>query len=239
MGKIAFLGDSITKGTDYGGVTSADTFASIVGVALGYATSNIINAGRSGDTTIGMAARYPADVLAQGATVCAVMGMFNDIIQSVPVADYANALRSIASQAAAAHTKCVFVSPPIWRSDEAGHARNREYVYAMERVAAEVGCPFIDCYRNYAFDYLCATATFLTWYAPNDAMHQSKAGHVQLSKIMLRSCFAKCWEPLLAVSAPDASASVSNMALAIARYLVNGQSPADLLPVSEELNKFS
>ena len=239
MAKIAFLGDSITKGTDYGGVTQADTFATLVGVGLGYDPANIINAGISGNTTVSMASRFQTDVVARGATVCAVMGMFNDIAQLISVTDYSNALRSIASQASAAHTKCVFVSPPVWRADEAGHARNREYVYAMERVAAEEGCLFIDCYRNYAFDYLCSTAIFLTWYAPNDALHQSKAGHVQLSKIMLRSCFAKCWEPLPAVSAPAASESVSNMALAIARYLVNGQNPADLLPVSEELNKFS
>lgn len=242
MAKIAFLGDSLTKGTDYGGVTATDTFAYLVGTHLGYLASNIINAGKSANTTVAMSLRFQSDIVAMGANVCAVMGMFNDIAQNISVADYSNALRSIAMQSEGANIKCVFLSPPIWRSDEDGHTRYREYVYAMERVAAEVGCPFIDSYRNYAFNYLCGTAEFLTWYAPNDLMHQSKAGHQELASIMIRACFNKYWEPLSLVNPPDVPASplpVNRLVLAIADYLIGGQVSTALAAIQSERCKFS
>lgn len=242
MSKFGVIGDSIAKGTDYGGVTSADTFTYIVGNRLGYAASDIVNAGISANTTVAMADRFQADIVARGVTVCGVMGMFNDIIQGISVTDYSNALRSIASQAAAARIKCVFLSPPIWRADEAGHTKNREYVYAMERVAAEVDCPFIDSYRNYAFDYLCGTSAFFNRYAPNDLMHQSKAGHQELAGVMLRGCFSKCWEPLppaVAPTVPSEPAAVTALSIAMADYLLNCQTPALLATVQTERAKFT
>lgn len=237
-GKIAFLGDSITKGTDYGGVLSTDTYAYLVASHLGYAPGSIVNAGVSANTTVAMAARFQVDVVSYGVDVCGVMGMFNDIVQNISVTDYSNALRSIAVQAASASIKCVFLSPPIWRSDETGHVKCREYVYAMERVAAEGGCPFIDCYRNYAFDYLCSNSVFDTWYAPNDLMHQSKAGHIKLASIMNRPCFSKYWESLPNPgSEPQPSAQA--LALAIADYLIGGQTQELLSAVLAERGRFN
>lgn len=50
---IVFLGDSITKGTDYGGVTLTDTFAYKIGTANGYPPASIYNKGVGSDTSAG------------------------------------------------------------------------------------------------------------------------------------------------------------------------------------------
>lgn len=232
MSKFGIQGDSITKGTDYGGVTSADTYVRIIGTHLGYSTENIINAGVSARTVVQMALDFKSDIIDQGVTVCGVMGYFNDFQQNVSIEDFEVALHSIAEQAAAANVKLTFITPPIWRGNESDHTARRPFLWAMERVAAQVACDFIDVTRHCAYDYLCNTALFDSWYAPGDLMHQSKNGHVHIAGILASQCYSRCWEPL---SYP----SIEALTLACADYLIGGQTPELMESVQSERNKFS
>lgn len=235
MSKFGIIGDSITKGTDYGGVTTTDTFTYILGSTLGYAAADIVNAGVSANTSGQMLERLQADIIDKGVTVCGIMAGINDMDQSVLPTTYASNLRSIGQALADNNIKAVFISPPLWRSDEVGHTENREYLYALESVAIELGAPFIDCYRYYAFDYLCNSAQFDSWYAPGDLIHQSKDGHARLAAIMFKPMYSGHFQPL---PAPP-TASVEALSLACADYLIGGQTPALLATVQTERNKFS
>lgn len=63
MSKIVFIGDSLTKGIGYGGVTATDTFAYKIGIANGYAPADILNKGVSSDTAFGVLNRIQADAV--------------------------------------------------------------------------------------------------------------------------------------------------------------------------------
>src|SRR6185312_269394 len=104
---IAWLGDSVTKGTSYGGVTTTDTFAYKVGVANGYAATDIINAGVNSDTSAGMLARLGTDVLAFNPSVCVLECGLNDWQTGVPLASYQSNVWAIFSGLKAASIKPV------------------------------------------------------------------------------------------------------------------------------------
>lgn len=191
MSKIAFLGDSITRGIGYGGVTAADTFARKIGVASGYAASDIINAGVSSNTSTQMLARLNSDVIAAGANVCVIMAGNNDAAGSptVPVATYEANLRAMIASLNAAGVKPVLFTPGLDRGDTAKFQTYKSYVEVVDRVAASCGVAKVDVYREQALSYLYLTGLSFSGMFVDD-LHLTKAGHQFVADFALRPCFA-------------------------------------------------
>ncbi|MFM9932830.1 SGNH/GDSL hydrolase family protein [Achromobacter xylosoxidans] len=191
MGKIAFLGDSITKATDYGGVTQPDTFAYKIGIGAGYSAAQIINAGVSSDTMAGMVARLGTDVFAKGASVCCCMPMTNDAHSGTTVASFKASLTAFVTQCRDNGVKPVFMSPPLYRGNETVMAETNAFLAALQDVAAANAVPLIDYCRESAWAYLCNSAAWALRYV--DYVHQTVAGHSAIAEFALRSSTAMCF----------------------------------------------
>lgn len=118
MGKIVFLGDSLTASLEPGKLLT-DRWAYRVGIASGYSAADIINKGVSGNKSAGMLARLPADVFACNPDVLVLMLTVNGKFNNVPIATHeANSnYRSIIRQAQALGIKVVVISPPMATSN--------------------------------------------------------------------------------------------------------------------------
>ncbi|MFY2854965.1 SGNH/GDSL hydrolase family protein [Achromobacter xylosoxidans] len=184
MGKIAFLGDSITKATDYGGVMQPDTFAYKIGIGAGYSAAQIINAGVSSDTMAGMVARLGADVFSKGANVCCCMPITNDAHSGTTVTSFKASLTAFVTQCRANGVKPVFMSPPLYRGNETVMAETNTFLAALQDVAAVNSVPLVDYCRESAWAYLCNSVSWAQRYV--DVVHQTVAGHAAIAEFALR-----------------------------------------------------
>ena len=191
MSKIIFIGDSITKGTDYGGVTTTATFAYKIGIANGYASQDILNKGISSDTSGGVLARLQADVLANAPDVCVLMIGHNDRATGVPVATFKANLQSVAASLGSNGIKLVIMTPPMERGAASLFVAFNPYLKAMEEVAAEYGLACVDQYRE--FCYAALRAQYLSLYV--DAVHLSISGHEYVKEYAMRSKFSGVFTP--------------------------------------------
>lgn len=174
MSKIVFIGHSVVKGTGYGNVTTADTFAHKIGIANGYAAANILNKGVSSDTTAGMRSRFQADVLAQNPAVCVFAGcVVNDWATGVPVATTKSNLLSMITDAQAAGIKCVLFTDNANRGTAAEFGSYYPFIEAIKEVAAAKGCPLVDLYSRMCQRMLVGDHVAL--YV--DSIHLTIAGH--------------------------------------------------------------
>lgn len=174
MSKIVFLGHSVPKGTDYGGVTAADTFVRKIGVAAGYAAADIINAGKSSDTTTGMLGRFAADVLAHSPAVLVFAGcVVNDWATGIPVATTKANLLNMATQAQALGIKCVMFTDNVNRGTAAEFNAYYPFVEVCKEVAFDKGLPLVDTYARMTQRMLVGDHAAL--YV--DAIHLTVAGH--------------------------------------------------------------
>lgn len=188
-GGIVFLGDSITKGTDYGGVTRTDTFAYKIGIANGYDPSNIYNAGVGSDKSSGALARLQTDVVSKNPDVCVVMIGINDWAAGVSVATYRQNVSSIFSQLKAAGIKPVGITSNLNRGSQATIAGYQPFLEAFEAEAKNQGVKVLDLYREVATSYLYLTATqFQALYV--DSIHLTKSGHQFVANFANRDKFS-------------------------------------------------
>lgn len=189
MGKIAFLGTSVTKGTSYGGVTTAQTFAHKIGTANGYASADIINKGVNSDTAAGMLARLNSDVIANAPDVCVVEVGPNDWQTGVPVATFKASVASILSQLVTAGIKPVVLTSSMQRGPTADFLSFQAYLNGMEDEAATAGAPVVDLYREMASSYLyLTTAQFYALYV--DTIHLTVTGHQFVTDLAGRARFS-------------------------------------------------
>jgi lysophospholipase L1-like esterase len=179
MGKIVFIGDSLTKGTDYGGVTPADTFAYKIGTANGYAPADILNKGVSSDTSTGVLARLQADVLGHAPAVCVLMIGINDWSLGVPVATFKSNLQAISAAVRGAGIKLVFITTNFQRGSVAQILGQEQYVRAMEEVEND---GVVDFFREMMTRTL--TANYMQYFA--DVVHLSIAGHEYVAELSSR-----------------------------------------------------
>lgn len=224
MSKIIFIGDSITKGTSYGGVTTPDTFAYKIGVANGYAPANIINKGVNSDTSAGVLARLNADVIALSPDVCVLMVGINDWWTNVTLPAYLANMTAIVTQIKAAGIKLVIMSSSVQRGPTADFFSYKKYLQAVEGLAAQKSVPYVDLYRE-----MCAaslyydSATFLALYA--DVVHLSVAGHQFAADLAARSQFATVFSAIPSISQIQ---KIQDLSVATADYLLNSQDPLRL-----------
>lgn len=220
MEKIVFIGDSITKGTSYGGVTQTDTFAYRIGIANGYAAPNIINAGVNSDTSAGVLNRLSVDVIAQAPAVCVVMIGINDWQNGVPVATYQANIRAIFAQLIAAGIKPVGITSSLQRGSADAIAEFQPFLWVFEAEASAAGVPVVDLYREMADSYLYSTATaFAALYA--DIVHLTKAGHQFVADLAARGKHAGYFlRSAAAVVQPPIV--VDSLSVAVADYILLG-----------------
>lgn len=190
MGKIAFLGDSITKGTDYGGVTSGQTFASLIGTRSGYLSGEVINAGVGGSTSDSALARLQSDVISPGAKVCVVMLGNNDASSTsgISAGRFEANVREILAELCLAGIRPVLFSMGLERGDISLFKRYQPYLEALDSISREAAVPYVDVYREFTRSYLCCSpAEWNGLFA--DALHLSAAGHQYVATIAGRRQF--------------------------------------------------
>lgn len=177
MGKIVFIGDSITKGTDYGGVTTTDTFAYKIGVANGYAPADIYNKGVSSDTSGGVLSRFQSDVVSLSPDVCVLMIGHNDRAQNVAVSTFTANLQAISDACVVAGIKLVIMTPPMERGSNALFVAFNPYLQAMENVASQYDLELVDQYRE--FCYAALRNQYTSLYV--DTIHLTISGHTYVA----------------------------------------------------------
>ena len=109
--KIAALGDSLTYGY---GVRRKEVWTTLLAEKLGVP---VLNYGVSGDTSAGMLARFPAQVVPQKPTHLFLMGGSNDFIMELNAVQAAANLRTIIFQAAQERMR-VLTGIPILPSED-------------------------------------------------------------------------------------------------------------------------
>lgn len=181
MAGIVFIGDSITRGTSYGGVTEAQTFASLIGAARGYAT--VYNRGVNSDNTAGVIARLERDVFdLQPAEVWMMIGV-NDWFSGVPIADYRDNMLSISQAIMGAGIRLTLLSSVLRRGTIQQIAAQEKFAEVAEDTPSD---RFIDVFRHFAMRGWTATHTPL--YV--DPIHLTPAGHAYVADIASREAHA-------------------------------------------------
>ena len=185
MSKIIFIGDSITKGIGYGGVTLQDTFAYKVGINAGYQAQEIINVGVSSDTTQLALSRLNSDVISKLPDVCVIMLGANDYAQGVSIVDYVKRMKDIILALLGANIKPVVLHSVLNRGSTEFINGFRLYIEALENELAKMNIKYIDLIREYAYSYLYLNdQAFKGLYV--DLLHQTKNGHEFIANICLR-----------------------------------------------------
>lgn len=217
MSKIVFTGHSVPKGTDYGGVTAADTFVRKIGIANGYAPADILNKCVGSDTSAGMLARFQADVIAHNPSVCVFAGcLANDWAAGVPVATSKSNVATMIDLAQAAGIKCVVFTDVLHRGDVTVFNTYFPYIEAAKEVAAAKGCRYIDLYARFCQAVM--VGEFLPLYVDN--IHLTIAGHQFVADHAAKSFYAGFFvaDPVVdPVPLPDES---SELLLAVVDYVL-------------------
>ena len=185
MGKIVFFGDSLTQAVE---VQPTDRWAHKVGISAGYASADIINAGISGNRSDQMIARLQTDVIAHNPDVCVLMPTVNDRTNGVPIATAEQTIRNIIGQLQSAGIKVTVVSPPLYTN---ALDQWRPWVEMWEDVAGDMGCHWVDCWREFVY---------ASYYLPNwssvlytDYVHQRAAGNALIHSVCMRSTHSRAF----------------------------------------------
>lgn len=185
MAKIVFIGDSITLGVGYGGVTTANRFSTLIGVSAGYAPEDIINVGVGGNNSLDVLTRLQSDVISQSPAVCVVMIGNNDFSgagKTLSTTQYASNITSIVEQLRAASIKVVLFSPMLTTGSTASFVSWNAYLKAIEDVVGQLKVPYVDIFRE--FSYASLRGEFSGLHA--DAVHPSAAGHAFIAEYATR-----------------------------------------------------
>lgn len=182
---IMFIGDSITKGTNYGHVTTQDTFAYKIGAANGYASNEIINRGVSSDTSGGLLNRLSLELLSYSPQVVVVMIGINDWANGVTVEQYKDNIHSIFQQLASGNIKVVGMTSNLQRGGTTDILSFQPYLQEFENEARSFNIPIVDLYREIADCYLYyTTEQFYALYVDN--VHLTATGHQFVTDLAAR-----------------------------------------------------
>lgn len=230
MGKIVFIGHSLIKGIDYGGVTRVDTFAYKIGVAAGYSPADICIKGVSGDTAAGLLARLQPDVIGLVPDVCVVMIGANDWSSGVTIAAFTRHLRAIAQAIVDAGVKLVLFTDNMNRGSVAEFVSLGFFQDVIRKIAVEFDAPVVDVFSRMCFKALCND--HVQYYSSaTEKIHLSVAGNNWVAQIAAetspKDMFVK--SPVTAPPIEDSpEGDVRALSLALADYLLGGQTEEDL-----------
>jgi len=179
MGKFVSIGTSLTKGTDYAGVTSTDTFAYKIGIANGYAPADILNRGVSSDTAAGVLARIHTDVINHSPDVCLLEIGINDWALGTPLATFEATLAAISTAVRGAGIKLIVLTSNFQRGSGAAISAQEQYVRKTEAMPND---GIVDFFREMTTRGL--TGDYMQYFA--DVVHLTKAGHSYVAEVASR-----------------------------------------------------
>lgn len=174
MSGIVFIGHSVVKGTDYGGVTSTSTFAYQIGIANGYSAGDIFNKGKSSDLSAGMLSRFMDDVVAYDPDVVVIMPFINDWSTGALLSQSKDNLEMMVIIAQAKGIKVVLMTdnPPLSASASEFGTLHR-YIEATKEIGHLYGCDVVELYYRVTHQKLIGNAGLN--YVDN--IHLSQSGH--------------------------------------------------------------
>ncbi|MBL35898.1 MAG: hypothetical protein CMI10_13480 [Oceanospirillaceae bacterium] len=230
MGKIVFLGDSVTASAN---VALTQRWAHMVGLSAGYAAGDIINAGVPGNISAQMLTRLQADVLSHSPDVVVMMFTVNDRSNSISLSTHEANYRSLIEQCRGAGAKVVLMSPPVYRSqlDTWG-----PWAEKWRALAGEYGFPFVDVWRDYASLYL--TGGFSGLYVDGaDLVHQNAAGNARIHAVAMSGIHAGAFVKGPLTPPVECQSGPSELQLAAEDLVRNGANAARLARVSAALSE--
>lgn len=193
---LVSMGDSQTADRATG-AKMFQTWTALMAKKKGY--GSYWNAGISGNTTAQMLARFATDVLAHRPGAVAIMGGVNDMTTNLSgstwvgggmsVATTKANLKSMVQQAQAARARVTLVSSYPIR--ETVYLNNyAPYLTALNQIAAETGCEFLDLYSRLAG---LSSAVLDTLYISGDTNHPNAAGHAYLVSMAAEAGNERCF----------------------------------------------
>jgi len=235
MSNIVFIGHSVVKGTDYGGVTAADTFSRKIGIANGYTISEILNKGVSSDTSAKMLARVQTDVIANTPSVCVVMIGVNDWSTSVPLATFKSNLTAFVDAVKAAGIKCVLFTDNANRGSTAEFTSYYPYIEVIKEVADAKGCRVVDVYGRMCQRMLVGDHASL--YV--DSIHLTIAGHQFVADHASKPFYNGVFLPDQVSPPQPTTENLKPLTVAIATHILETANSALTVEIQTELNKLS
>jgi acyl-CoA thioesterase-1 len=190
--KIVCFGDSITGVYYHTGGQRA--WCDMLGLALIRVYPNakleMINAGKSGHTTIEALKRIDKDVLSKKPQLVVIMFGMNDIVR-LPAWDYGDNLGKIIKQVRAAGAEPVLCTPnPIEADDVARtNALLTEYSNFLFRTAAELNVPVVNLQKSFREFQAADEHAFLAIFS--DTIHPNMHGHVKMAEEMASTISGK------------------------------------------------
>lgn len=239
MAKIVFIGDSVTLGIGYGGVTVSNRYSTLIGRAAGYADIDIINSGVGGNNSADVLDRLQADVILHSPSVCVVMVGNNDYSGTGKVltpAQYASNVTSIVVQLRAAGIKPVLFSPMLSTGSTASFVSWNLFLKALEQVAGDLKVPYLDIFREISFANLRGELPSL--YV--DTVHPSVAGHSLIAEYAMRSKHSGFFtnDSTTVPETPVQEESILLLTLAMADLLLTTVNTSLTTSIQSERDKF-
>jgi len=195
MSKIVFLGDSITRGISYGGVTLPQTFAKLIGELNGYTYDDIINAGVNGDTSAQALERLPALLTEYSPVVVSVMIGINDYRAGLTPEESGTNIEAIIGLIRAAGATPVVMSSQFRRGTAAVVNEYREYLLKLDALTLRLGVRYMDFYRTMACQWFYNPTSWVKIFATNDITHLSVFGHEVVRNFSTREEFVGFFLP--------------------------------------------
>ena len=173
MGKIVFMGDSLTAALEVPYVTDRWTYR--VGIHNGYAPEDIINKGVSGNNSNQMLARFYTDVMSYAAEidVLGFMLTVNDKTNNLTLAQSKSNYINMITQAQSAGIQVVLLTPNLYTSNLPSWA---PWLDMWDEIAAETGCVLIDVWREFVWQTYVRPADWFTYFYA-DYAHTNKNGN--------------------------------------------------------------
>ncbi|UUO07818.1 GDSL-type esterase/lipase family protein [Blastopirellula sp. J2-11] len=182
--KIVCFGDSITGVYYHSG--SKRAWCDMLGIALKIAYPNadlqMINAGRSGHTTVNALARIDRDVIAKQPQLVIVSFGMNDVAR-VPLEDYQRNMREIIRRCQDGGAKVIVCTPNAVSETEARpEAKLAQYVDAARSIAAGFKLPLVDLFDQWR---RIRTEDPLGWsLLMSDEIHPNMTGHLRFAELI-------------------------------------------------------
>ncbi|EAQ78359.1 hypothetical protein DSM3645_18521 [Blastopirellula marina DSM 3645] len=182
--KIVCFGDSITGVYYHSG--SKRAWCDMLGLALKTAYPNadlqMINAGRSGHTTVNALARIDRDVIAKQPQLVIVSFGMNDVAR-VPLEDYKRNMREIIQRCQDAGAKVIVCTPnAVSETAARPEAKLAQYVNAARSIAADFQLPLVDLFA--AWRKIRAEDPLGWSLLMSDEIHPNMTGHLQFAELI-------------------------------------------------------
>jgi hypothetical protein len=209
MGKIVFMGDSLTAALEVPHPTDRWTYR--VGIHNNYAPADIVNKGVSGNNSNQMLARFYTDVMSYAAQIDVLVFMFtvNDKTNGLTLAQSEANYKNMIGQAKAVGIKVVLITPNLYTSDLPSW---NPWCELWDKIAGDTGCYFIDVWKEFVWNTFVRPDWFAFYYA--DYAHTNTNGNGLIYLITRKQMHDTAGAFLKAQAPPQTGASELVLSLA-------------------------